>query len=213
MGKNMIVNTLQKARLDEWIGDYSSAEKLLSEIEESNTAITYLFRKTVKERKKKIETAGKYQISESVAYREAKPALFKTENLQIDNLPEGMIDDNTPVSCWKYSATVTSKVDSDLRVEIRGYNPDGLPPKLAFDMPAQIRNWSIIDKTLKPNNEQPSLVNFFTASENPAVQLYFSVDKWGLLSGVAILDENDIGIALRHIDFLFSKVSSQLWPR
>lgn len=208
----MIVNTLQKARLDEWIGDFSSAEKLLSEIEESNSAITYLFRKTVKERKKKIETADKYQISKSVAYREPKQALFKTENLQIDNLPEEIIDDNTPASCWKYSATVTSKVDSDLRVEIRGYNPEGLPPKLAFDMPAQIRNWRIIEIILKPNSEQPSLVNFFITSENPAVQLYFSVDRWGLLSGVAILDENDIGIALRHIDFLFSKVSSQLWP-
>lgn len=212
MGKSIVVKTLQKARLDEWIGDFSNAEKLLSEIEESNADIKYLFRKTVKERKKKIQTERNYHIAASRVYKESKPILFEVENLQSDNLPEHMIVDNIPISSWKYSATVISKADSDLRIEIRGYNPEGILPKLVFDMPAHIRNWRINDVTLKPNSEQISLINFFATSENPAIQLYFSVDRWGLLSGVTILHENDIGIALKHIDYFFSVVSTQIWP-
>lgn len=212
MGKNIIVNTLQRARLDEWIGDFNNAEKLLSEIEQSNTEITYLFKKTVKVRKKKIETEGKYKIAAEIAYKEEKPMLFNPENLNINKLPEGMVYNNTPVSCWKYSAAIMSKVGSDLRVEIRGYNPEGIPPKLSFNMPSEMQNWLINDIIRKPNDEQISLVNIFAISEYPEVQLYFSVDKWGLISGVAVINEDEIGTSLRHIDYLFSIVSTRLWP-
>lgn len=211
MGKNAIVNMLQRARLDEWIGDFNNAERLLSEIEQSNSEITYLFRKIVKERKKKIETEGKYQIATVRTYNEEKLMLFDVEKLKINKLPEEMIDNNTLASCWKYSASIISKVGSDLRVEIRGYNPDGITPKLAFSMSSEIRNWQIIDIIRKPNDEQISLVNIYAISEYPEVQLYFSVDRWGLISGVAIVNENDIGTALRHIDYLFSVVSTRLW--
>jgi hypothetical protein len=212
LGKSLIVNTLQRARLDEWIGDFSNAEKLLSEIEESNSDISYLLRKTVKERKKKLETEEKYQIAAERAYKEPKPMLFNIENLQIGKMSDTSTDYNTPISFWKYSATVISKVDSDLRVEIRGYNPQGIPPRLKFEVPSQIQNWAITDVSYKPNNDQISLLNIFTTSEEPNVQMYFSVDRWGLLSGVAILNENDIGIALKRIDFLYSIISSKIWP-
>ncbi len=218
MGKNVIVRTLQTAYLDVWIGDYENAEKLLAEIEATNSDISYLFRKTVKERMKKIDTDKRSESIEACVYlldkfNGQKQLLLLPEYLQSNYIPEELINDYTPVTCWKYSATIISQVDSDYRIDLRGYNPNGRQPNLAFDWNAdviQIRNWKIEKSSLKEG--QTSLVSFNATSEHPAICLYFSVDIWGLLSGVAIVNNKDIGIALTYIDYLFGKISSQLWP-
>jgi len=219
LGKNVIVRTLQKAFLDAWIGDYENAEKLLAEIEKTNSEISYLLQKTVKERKKKILEEKKFGIIMKSAYtadicEKPKQLSFLPDEFQNAKVPEELVVDYSPLTCWKYSATITSKVDSDLRVEFRGYNPNGQQPNLMLSWTDnQIRNWRVKKENDNLTVEQTSLVNFFAASEDPAIKLHFSVDIWGLLNGVAIIEEKNISVALIHVDYLFSKIISQLWSQ
>jgi hypothetical protein len=67
--------------------------------------------------------------------------LYQLESLQPRKMQEMQIQHH--LIKWKYSASVISKVDNDLRLEIRGYNPEGNIPKLYIELPKEMINWKI----------------------------------------------------------------------
>lgn len=219
MGKSNIIKMFQIARLDEWIGDYNSADLVYDDIQRSNDKLSYVLKKTITERKERFPIE-KQKIAHVDMFFEGRVAaqqvesrmklLYKPELLKPRNIHEMPIQPD--LVKWKYSASVISKVDNDLRLEIRGYNPDGETPNLYvdIDLPEEMINWEIeSDRQFAETDAILLEINTYYEEEN--TRIYLSIDQWGLLYGSVIVDETYLGDTLIRIHKFLENLSNLLW--
>ena len=223
MDQNNTVRKFQIARLDEWIGDYKSAEKIYEEIQNSDDNLSFVFKNAVKKRQGKLPS--KKDIKSKNALNN-KPELKHNSNIdssRVKNNIESLFDSNSlnpkktndvdipaNIMKWKYSVSVISKVENDLRIEIRGYTLEGVVPQLNNEFPKKIADWDIEwDKQFSETTTYLIELNAFNKEED--TQMYLSIDKWGLFRGTIVVDENKLGDILVSINVFISNLSNILW--
>lgn len=217
MGKKEVVKKYQTARLDEWIGDYDSADKLYGEIEQSEEEFASFLKEAATQKKKEIEdkinrdtfSLGSPKIDTITLYiKDETECLFNKSNLELKLRKN---NDFNLIPSWKYSVSIISKIDKDLKLEIRGFNPSGNLPNLYISLPFNLFNWSIEKIDKQPNKEQIDLLGIMAFSETPEAHIYLSIDKWGLLNGTAIARYEELGDVLFDINRLLFEISKLCW--
>lgn len=217
MGKNEIVKKLQTAHLDEWIGDYDSADKQYGEIERSEEEFAFFLKEVAIQKKKEIKDKIKKDTlslgfpkidAVTVFIKEESESLIDKSKLKLKLRKN---NDLSLIPSWKYSVSVTSKVNNDLKLEIRGFNPSGDLPNLQISLPFNFFNWNIEKIDTQPNEEQIDLLEIIAFSEAPETHIYISIDRWGLLNATAITIEESLGDALYDINRLLHEISKLSW--
>ncbi len=236
MGKNNIIKKFQIARLDEWIGDYENADIIYEEIQKSDDNLSYILKPTVKERKRKLPVteeskdkviennidyifdgdilmiAEPFPMPDRVYYEKVKEIekdsiLYRPESLQPRK--QHMKLQNVKLR-WKYTISVVSRVDNYLRLEVRGYNPDGSTPILNSDFTMKINDW-YIESDIESFNGVDTLLEINAFHEEEKTAMYMNIDLWGLLSGTIIVDEQNLGDTLISIHIFLDSLSNKLW--
>lgn len=218
MGKNCTIKSFQTARLDEWIGDYKSADLAYEEIQTSNDKLSFILEKTIEKRKRNLHVENsennpahandEYPISGMSQGDNGNGLLYQFELLQPRRTHEIHIHHDS--SKLKYSVSIMSKVDDDLRLEIRGYNPAGDTPKLNTELQKEMTNWAI-ESSLQFAEAEAILLEINAHSKVENTIVYLSIDQWGLLCGSIIINENCLGDILIDIHLLISSISNKLW--
>lgn len=211
-----IIKKYQTARLDEWIGDYDNADKLYAEIERSEEVLAFFLKETAIQKKREIEDIRKgdqYSLSSGIPMgilyiKDETKCLFNESNLKLKLRKD---NDYNCFPSWKYSVSVLSKVAKDLKLEIRGFNPSGMLPDLYIMLPYNLGNWIIKKTDTQPTEDQIDLLGISALSESPEVQIYLSIDRWGLLSGTAIAVDEELGDVLFDINTLLFEISKLCW--
>lgn len=212
MGKSTLLKMFQKARLAQWIGDFEEAELLYSEIEHSHGGLAYILKPATKIRKKKLE--GIYSKHEIPLLNERNVLIeddkyFEQHIIQPKTIK--YFDKKYQELMWEYSASIVGKNEDAIRLEIRGYNPNGTIPRLHNNIFIESPYWSLKEVRIEPENSKPDLLNILAYSEDPEIKLSLSVDCWGLLTGTAITYESEIGDTLAKIHIFLCELGRNLW--
>lgn len=219
MDKSNVIRKFQNARLNAWIGDYDEAEKLYDEIENSDERLAYILKPTVRQKKSEIdlfhaqkESDLNYVSREYYIKTPEKKLLFNPQYLDSkENIP----GQKSPLSIqWKYTVSVIAKSGENLRLEIRGYNPQGKLPKLNLSLVNLTSHWNVIQtgQDSQSYDTLPDLVWLLAELERvPLTKLYIAVDRWGLLSGSLVCLETSLGDSLGYVHSLISELDDKLW--
>ncbi len=223
MDQNNTVRKFQKARLDEWIGDYESADRIYEEIQKSDDNLSFVFKNTIKKRQGKLHSYEDIQYKNEIENKQELEYNSNGYYRLVENNIEKLYDSNSlnpkkihnidipaDVLKWKYSASVISKVENDLRIEIRGYISEGIVPQLNNEFPKKITDWDIEwDKQFSETTIY--LIELDAVNKEEDTQMYLSIDKWGLLRGTIVVDENKLGDILVSVHAFISKLSIIIW--
>lgn len=208
MGKNIIIEKFQIARLDEWIGDFESADTIYNEIQESQNELSFILKKSVSKRKEKLPINADAAKRNSVA---AKIHIDRVDNIAFFQQSKLL---SIPIQYssikWKYSVSIVSKIANDLRLEIRGYNPTGDKPKLSnlqTVLSVPMEGWTINTHL----NEDVLLLEIEAYEKEGNSLLYLSIDQWGLLYGTFIVDKICLDDTLIKVHVLLSYLSGYIW--
>jgi hypothetical protein len=220
LDQNNTVRKFQTAKLDEWIGDYESADKIYEEIQNLDDKLLFVFKNTINRRQSKLNSYKEKHFERKI---DKKPVLDHTSNstshLVKNNVellydPDSLkpkknqnIDIAASVMKWKYSVSVISKVENDLQIEIRGYIPEGVIPQLSNEFPKKIADWDVEwDKLFSETIIYLIELNAFNKEYD--TQMYLSIDKWGLIRGTIVVDESKLGDILSSIHVILSNLSA-----
>lgn len=208
MGNQSAIHKFQEARLCQWIGANDDAEKLLEEIEQMDEDIAYILKPVVRKKKKDISYKNdNYRVpvvySEKTIDLKQPIYLFDSNKLKPENkmniVPQFI---NTK---WKYSVSVVSKIEGELRLEVRGYNPQGSIPQLTNNNAVfSVFNINSFDKS------DADLI-WYSGSIFETNLFYISVDRWGLLSGTAIVKEDQFSETLAHLHSTICELDQAVW--
>ncbi len=223
-----LVKLFQTARLDEWIGDLERANERYEELKEiakeekETKGLFYIMEPVVKERKKKLEdTIERYNVGyankeivssevielydENREVRLLNPSLLKPTSDFKD-----LID---PLELnWKYSVLIASKSETELRLEVRGYNPANKIAKLDLNT-QKIKEIAIISKEIEPDHDDIDLITINGKMDFQHAPIHISIDRWGLLSCTLLIDEEHLGDLLIHLHYLIHEIDQQVWGR
>ncbi|OME30921.1 hypothetical protein [Paenibacillus odorifer] len=209
MDKESIVQKFQMARLCQWIGATDEAENIYSELEEMEGGLSYVLKPVVRERKKEIPKKTEIMrepVTNSVKENHLKQQLylFDVAKLKLEN-KHNIIPKYTSTK-WKYSISVMSKLDEDLRFELRGFNPSGEIPLFNIGEFSEfnVEQW---------NTDDSDLIWYSGILSGSADLLYISVDRWGLLSGTAIIKESQLAISLALIHTTICELDNFIWKK
>lgn len=218
-----LVKQFQMARLDEWIGDLESANKLYDEIKKEaalqNKGLSYIMEPTVRERKKKVEDTidGQRFVAKGIAFSVADSVMQESEPLLLYD-PQKLAPKSSFKNLklpskinWKYTITLTARVDNDIRLEIRGYNPKNQFPKLKYTLNRPFSFWDATLEQEPREDSQPDLITFLGDSKFFNTPIFLSIDRWGLLTGTVITSEENIGDILVHIHVFLCELDNDLW--
>lgn len=130
--------------------------------------------------------------------------LFDVAKLKLEN-KHNIIPKYTSTK-WKYSISVMSKLDEDLRFELRGFNPSGEIPLFNIGEFSEfnVEQW---------NTDDSDLIWYSGILSGSADLLYISVDRWGLLSGTAIIKESQLAISLALIHTTICELDNFIWKK
>lgn len=197
------------ARLCQWIGATDEAENIYSELEEMEGGLSYVLKPVVRERKKEIPKKTEIMrepVTNSVKENHLKQQLylFDVAKLKLEN-KHNIIPKYTSTK-WKYSISVMSKLDEDLRFELRGFNPSGEIPLFNIGEFSEfnVEQW---------NTDDSDLIWYSGILSGSADLLYISVDRWGLLSGTAIIKESQLAISLALIHTTICELDNFIWKK
>jgi len=134
-------------------------------------------------------------------------------------LPEPRLLFDIPASSpqWKYSISKDAKINSNLRLGIRGFNEFNILPALHqiynLNFNNNLNNWII--KEINSNyDEKHSDLDFISISAHHnliSADASLSVDRWGLLSGTVIVEEEYLIDSLNAIHILICKLGDFIW--
>lgn len=218
MDKTSVVGKFQKARLYQWIGDFDKAQKLYEQIEENEEEMAYILKPTVKQKKKELplnkdmidfkadneNRMFNYVAAERVFQK--KPLyLFDVDKLKPEN--KRNIKPSDHQTKWQYSISIISRVDDELRLEIRGFNPLGDIPnvKSKIDISFSVLNVESVGQT------EGDIVWYNGKLSDSTNLLYISVDCWGLLCGTALVREDNLGDTLSYIHITICELDKAMW--
>lgn len=208
MSENSVVKMFQLARLAEWIGDVDKADMLYDKISSGQDGFASIVTSVAKKRRKKMKSL------DSIRYLK-KQELEKLQNKQKHPMPheKGVEKLRHKTSIWNYSVSVIGKNEGYNRLEIRGYNPEGKLPKIHQNIFVESHGIKLTNVDIQPNEGKPDLLSISAYSMQPEMNLFLSVDRWGLLHGAAITPEKTIEYALETIHIFICHFANQLWPQ
>lgn len=171
---------LEKARLSEWIGDATDARSIYNKALDLNTSVEFkkFIEPIIKERKDKLEEIEDPTNNEMV---------FQEDKMN-----------------FRYSVRIIEKIQSQLYLQIRGFDQN-------------MRDWDItplsndtlnqLSITQQFPNPQANKVNY--EYQEDILTLYrivdemhwysLTLDKNGIIFGDAVIDEKEIGQAIKYI--------------
>jgi len=209
LDKTSVVVKFQKARLYQWIGDYDEAQNLYEEIEQTEEKMAYILKPTIKQKKMELPPNKEMIEFNNVAAQLTTPKtplyLFDVNKLKPRN--ERNINKPDKQTKWKYSISIISRVDDELRLEIRGFNPMGEIPDVKNKIDI---SFSVFDVESIGQNEGDIIWYNGKLSDSSSL-LYISVDCWGLLCGTALVREDNLGDSLSYIHFTICELDKAMW--
>lgn len=199
MGKNLIIRKFQNACLDEWIGDFKSANQIYEEILQSDSRLSYFLEETIRSRKDSYEKFTQMDFNDLEGLY-----LYPEEALT----PHKDIGARLEATNLKYSVSVSAKTGKYLKLEIRGYHPEEDKP----DINAQftIPGWRIKDMD-KSKSKRKIFRELYLTSKEDNLKVYLTMDQWGLINGSVIIDEKNLGDALVGIHRMLFELCDRIW--
>jgi hypothetical protein len=206
LGEKKVVGMLKNAHLYAWIGDFEQASSIINEVEHSNEKIAIVL-------KPEIDKKVKEYKENWLATHDSEQKHIKGKNKLIP--PETSILYKKNISSvlhWKYSVTKASTLMGLVQLEIRAFNPEGSQPLKNFTLDnLSIEGWYV--KTLEESDQKGNhtLQSVYLKQSNSEEEILLSIDRWGLVSGIAIGLEDETEIILGHIYSILCLLDERVW--
>jgi len=231
--KESVIESLHRARLEQWIGDFDEAEKIYDEILSSDDRMVIYLKPAIEEKKtrmiadfldhRKVDQIADFQpgafdeliYADQIVFKKI-PEIEKMGS-QRPSLPlitekEIRIQDEID-SKWKYSIIASAKTGGKIRFEIRGYSKVDREAKLNNVSRQMIRH-KIDDLIFTPLEQQkPDAICINASLGTERFIYYVEVDSWGALRGEAIVSENKIQEFLEEQNDCLNSLQQMLWER
>lgn len=225
--KETVIESLHRARMEQWIGDFEEAEKIYDAILDSDDNIVNYLKPSIEDKKKKLimdngfykQKKGRFNDFEVSHYKDQilidssfQEVKFGSQKYSPPLMQKREISVNNPVeSVWKYSVIASSRAGEMIRFEIRGYPQKNRKPELR-NISKQISEHNIRAIIFTPLEQQlPDSVCMDVLLGDEQLTYYIEIDSWGSIRGEAIIPDEKVTVFLQDQNEFLSNLEKAIW--
>lgn len=195
---------IKNAHLYAWIGDFEQASSIMNEVKYSNEVMAIVLKPEVDKKVKEYKDNW-------LSLQESNQKHTKAKNILIP--PEiSLLQQGKHVVKWKYSVTKVSTLIDLVQLEVRAFNPEGIEPLKNFILDnVYIEGWNVKKTKESDDKGNYTLRSIHLKKDISEEEIFLSIDRWGLLSGIAIGLEVETKIIIGHIYSILCILEEIVW--